>query len=185
MKIRKAKPEEAPIIAPLLLLAMEDIIFHFIGENSVEKAIQFLEISIGKNTNQYSYENCWVSELNNEIVAAMCAYDGANLHKLRKPVAETIHSLFNRSFNPEDETQSGEFYLDSLGVKPDRQGEGIGSKLLRFLINEYAHKQNKTLGLLVDKDNVNAKKLYLQAGFKIVGEKTLAGKKMEHLQFKV
>jgi len=54
--------------------------------------------------------------------------------------------------------------------------------MLRFLINEYVNNRNKTLGLLVDKDNPQAKKLYLRLGFVPVGEKTLAGKSMEHLQ---
>jgi ribosomal protein S18 acetylase RimI-like enzyme len=56
--------------------------------------------------------------------------------------------------------------------------------MFQFLIDEYVHKRDKTLGLLVDKDNPDAKKLYLKLGFEIVGEKTLVGKNMEHLQFK-
>jgi ribosomal protein S18 acetylase RimI-like enzyme len=71
-----------------------------------------------------------------------------------------------------------------MAVSPHQQGKGIGSKLFDFLIGEYVYKQNETLGLLVDKDNPNAKKLYLKLGFEVVSEKTLAGKEMEHLQFK-
>lgn len=42
MLIRKAKSEESKTIAPLILLAMEDIVYSFIGENSKEKATKFL-----------------------------------------------------------------------------------------------------------------------------------------------
>jgi len=55
---------------------------------------------------------------------------------------------------------------------------------LQFLIDEYVYKSNETLGLLVDKDNPAAKKLYLKLGFEFVGNKTFAGKQMEHLQLK-
>lgn len=82
----------------------------------------------------------------------------------------------------EDETESGEFYIDCIGVNSDQQGKGIGSKALNFLIDEYVVKNHQTLGLLVDEDNPNAKRLYLKLGFKVVGRKSLAGKKMEHLQ---
>ena len=55
MLVRKAKPEESKVIAPLTLLAMEDIMFNFIGENSKEKALDFLESLVKEKKNQYSY----------------------------------------------------------------------------------------------------------------------------------
>lgn len=184
MLVRKAKPEESKVIASLTLLAMEDIMFNFIGENSKEKALDFLESLVKEKKNQYSYENCWVAESENGIIAAAIVYNGADLEKLRRPVAQKIKESFNKSFSPEDETQAGEYYIDCVGVHPSEQGKGIGSKVFQFLIDEYVEKNNQTLGLLVDKDNPNAKKLYLKLGFEIVGEKTLVGKQLEHLQYK-
>jgi ribosomal protein S18 acetylase RimI-like enzyme len=184
MLIRKAKPEESNIIASLIFLAMEDIVYRFIGENSSDKAIQWLDSLIKEKNNQYSYENCWVVALEEGIVAAAIVYDGSRLKELRDPVAKRIKLMFNRDFNPEEETQNGEYYIDSVGVDPNQQGKGIGSRIFQFLINEYVHQRNKTLGLLVDKDNPNAKKLYLKLGFEKVGEKVLLQKTMEHLQFK-
>ena len=182
MLIRKANIEDAEIIATYILLAMEEILYQFIGEKSREKARQFLTNLIGKKNNQYSYENCWVMELNKEVAAVAVVYDGARLQILRAPVAQEIKAMFNKDFNPEDETEAGEVYIDSIAVSPQQQGQGLGAKLLQFLIDEYVIKRKETLGLLVDKENPNAKKLYLKLGFKMVGEKTLAGKRMEHLQ---
>lgn len=184
MLIRRAKPEEFKIIASHILLAMDEIIYCIIGEHSAEKATQLLEKLIQEKDNQYSYENCWIAETEKEIVGSALVYDGAKLHQLRKAVAEEIKLMFNRDLNLEDETQVGEYYIDCVGVSPNQQGKGVGSKIFQFLINEYAENRNETLGLLVDKDNPNAKKLYLKLGFEIVGEKTLAGKSMDHLQFK-
>lgn len=184
MIIRKAKVVESKEIANLFMLAMDEIIFHFIGDNSIEKAIYFLDNLIRKDANQYSYENCWVVEKDGETVAVANIYDGARLKELRAPVEKSITSLFKKDFNPEDETQSGELYIDSLGVRSDMQEKGIGTELLKFLIVEYVDKLNKTIGLLVDEDKPDAKRLYLRLGFKKVGEKMLAGKKMEHLQIR-
>lgn len=184
MNFRKARSNEAETISPFLMLAMEDIVYRFIGEESKVQARQFLTDLIGQKSNQYSYENCWVVELNNEIAAVAVVYDGARLHELRKPVASYIKARFNTDFSPEDETQAGEYYIDCISVIPQHQGKGIGSQLLKFLIEEYVRKGKFPLGLLVDKDNPNARKLYLKMGFDVVGMKTLADKTMEHLQLK-
>lgn len=184
MLIRKANKEESETITALIMLAMEDIVYNFIGEKSEGKARCFLNSLTEETGNQYSYENCWIAESGGEIVGTAVVYDGARLNELREPVGAKVKSMFNREFNPEDETQAGEYYIDCVGVNPDQQGKGIGTKIFRFLIDEYVEKRNETLGLLVDNDNPDAKKLYLKLGFEVVGEKTLTGKQMEHLQFK-
>jgi ribosomal protein S18 acetylase RimI-like enzyme len=182
MKIRKAFREDGPVIATCLFLAMEGIIYEFIGIEDKQEAFGFMEYLVDGDDNQYSYQNCWVAEINDKVVGAVAVYDGARLGELRGPVERYISNRYKRSFHPEDETEGGEFYIDSLGVDPAEQGRGIGAKLLQFLIEEYVGRRGETLGLLVDKENPGARKLYLRLGFEVVGEKELAGKKMEHLQ---
>ncbi len=92
--------------------------------------------------------------------------------------------MFGRSFEFENETGPGENYVDSVGVSREHQGKGIGSRLFRFLIEEYVSRKRTALGLLVDKENPTAKKLYLKLGFEKVGDLVLAGKSMEHMQVK-
>lgn len=183
MIIQKATPFDNRQIAPLLLLAMEDIVYRFIGKESKDSAIRFLENLIEQSGNQYSHENCWVMIENEQIIATACVYNGKDLHQLRRPVAAYIQHHFHKEFHPEDETQAGEYYIDCISVSPLHQGKGLGASLLQFLITEYPKKQQQNLGLLVDRDNPSAKRLYLKLGFKIIDERTLTGKPMEHLQF--
>lgn len=183
--IRKAEATDYKAIAQCLMLAMEDIFYVFIGENSKEKAIAFLEQLIHKKGNQYSYENCWVATSANEIVGAGLIYDGSKLRQLREAVAQEIKKVFNRAFNPEDETQTGEYYIDCIGILPNQQGKGVGSALIKFLIDHYVHQRKKTLGLLVEKNNSSAKNLYLKLGFEVIGDKILVGKHLEHMQFRL
>lgn len=182
MIIRPASKEDSEHIATFLLLAMEEIVYQFIGETNREKARDFLVYFAERVNNQYSYENCWVAEDGGEVVAAVNIYDGARLGELKKPIVQYLKTQFNRGFNPEDETQSGEYYIDALGVDPNQQGRGIGSKLLQFIIGEFVNKHYQTIGLLVDEENSAAKKLYVKLGFRPVGKKMLVGKRMEHLQ---
>lgn len=182
MTIRRARPEDARAITPLLLLAMEDIFFDFIGTKTPHVAHSFLTHLVEQKQNQYSYENCWVVEDNGELSGVACVYDGEHLEDLRAPIAQAIKAKFNRNFNPEDETQAGEVYIDCIGVNPKYQGQGIGSRLFQFLIHEYVKKQHAVLGLIVDLENPKAKKLYKRLGFKVVGTKQLTGKHFEHMQ---
>lgn len=184
MIIRKAVASDAMPIATYLQLAMEDILGEFIGENNPKSTKAFLLHFVQTKDNQYSYENCFVAEEDNKVIAAINIYDGAKLHQLRAPIAVYIRTHFYKDFNPEDETRAGEYYIDSFGVNLEHQGKGIGAKLLQHVIDTYVHQNKQTVGLLVDQDNPNAKRLYLKLGFKPIGVKTLVGKMMVHLQIR-
>lgn len=184
MIIRKATPKDAEALATHMLLAMEEIVYVFIGERDARKAKEFLWHFTAREVNQYSYQNCWVAEEAGAVMAAANVYDGARLHELRAPVLEYIRSRFGNDFMPEDETGPGEFYLDTIGVNCNHQGKGIGSKFLRFLVDEYVTGGGQTLGLLVDEENPKAKNLYVRVGFQPTGKRVLFGKLLEHLQVK-
>jgi ribosomal protein S18 acetylase RimI-like enzyme len=182
VSLRKATLNDSTVIATYLFLAMEDIVYKFIGEENPDKGRDFILRFTGKENNQYSYQNCWVAEDDKKVVAAINLYDGALLHDLRQPVFEYVRLFFDKNFNPEDETKAGEVYIDTLAVHPGLQGKGIGTKLLQFVIDEYVHRQNQTLGLLVDDTNPDAKRFYLRMGFKVVEKRIVFGRNMEHLQ---
>ncbi len=185
MNIRKALFEDAEAIAGLLMLASGEVMYKFAGEKNYPKARDFLFHFVKRQSNQYSYQNCYVAEDENELVGAVLVYDGAKLAELRKPVLDYIHQHFDSTLQVEDETHAGESYIDSLGVSSVHQGKGIGFQLLQFVINEKVKTGGGTIGLLVDKTNPGAKRLYLNLGFIPVGEKSLLGISLEHLQLKV
>ena len=182
MIIRKATIDDAIAITDHLFIAMDKILYDFIGQNDSEVAKKFLLHFVKETQNQYSWQNCFVGEYNNKVISAINIYDGANLEILRAPIIKFVRRNYNEYFNPEDETQSGEYYLDSFGVDADFRGRGFGRLMLENAIRIYVVEGGKTLGLLVDVENPNAKKLYNKIGFKPVGWKTLAGKTLEHLQ---
>ncbi len=182
MHIHPATSQDCETIAHFLFTAMEDIVYQFIGEKDEEKAISFLQHFTAKTDNQYSWENCFIGEIEGEIIAVANVYNGADLLKLRQPIIDYVKSNYNPTFNPEPETQTGEIYLDCLAVDSKFRGQGFGSQLLKFLIAEFVEKQHQTLGLLVEKDNFNAKKVYQKMGFSHMSQKPLMGKILEHWQ---
>lgn len=183
--IRKAQAEDAKQIAPIMLLAMQDIIFHFIGHPNQEEAIHFLEHFIARPENQYSYQNILVAEDNKLIIGQICLYDGQLLESLRQPILTYLKEEYNREIELENETEAGEVYLDTIAISLDAQGRGIGKALLQHVIEEFVRCQQKNIGLLVDKENPGAKSLYLRTGFQVIKTKHIFGKEMEHLQYQV
>lgn len=182
--IRKATSNDSEEIAKLLITAMEDIASYLFNTNNINDSIEILKQFISEDNNQYSWQNCWLVENDHKnIVAASNIYDGKNLIQLRRKILEYNLKNFNRELIIEDETQAGEMYIDCIGVSKDHQGKGIGTLLLKHLIETYAINNNTPLGLLVDFENPKAKELYISLGFKKTGEKSLAGKKLDHLQY--
>ncbi|WP_017260334.1 GNAT family N-acetyltransferase [Pedobacter arcticus] len=184
MIIRKATIQDSEIIAAHMLLAMQDVVYGFIGVKDSTKAKAFLRYFVEQENNQYSYKNCFVAEEENEVIGTLNIYDGAKLEQLRAPVLAYLKQCYAKEFNPEKETAQGEYYIDTIGVSATHQGKGIGTKLLKYIIQTYVNDNKYTLGLLVDEENPNAEKLYLSLGFELVGYKGLLGKRLKHLQMK-
>lgn len=184
INFRKATKNDSLFIAKTMMLAMDKIIYNFIGDENYNEALSFLEELIQLENNQYSYENTVIVEYDSALAGSTTFYDGALLHELRQPVMSLLYQKYNRKLSLEDETQKGEIYIDTIAVLNEFQGKGIGSKILDYLIEEISIKKHKTLGLLVDFDNPNAQKLYEKKGFEVVGEKRLANKMHKHMQIK-
>lgn len=182
LAIRTAKKEDFDIVPELMLQAMEDIIFNFIQKNDVEEAIYFLGQLFKQPSNLYSYENTFVAiDEEDNIIGSVTGYNGDYFDQLRQPVLELMKNNYNNYTIPESETKGGEFYLDTIAVSPVAQGKGVGTQLLKHII-DYAHYQNfKQIGLLVDIGNPNAKKLYKKLGFRPDYQITLAGHQYDHL----
>jgi ribosomal protein S18 acetylase RimI-like enzyme len=184
--IRPATPTDAPAISQLILLAMGNALANKFA-NSDEPAVAetlFTRFA-GLTDNQYSYENVLLWEENGAICGMIAAYDGAKLDELRKPFLLYTSTQLGFTGTPEDETQSGEFYIDCLSVFPQYQGKGIAKSLIKALFERATELGHRTVGLLVSKGNDKAKKLYTGLGFEVVGEQALLGGRHFHLQYQL
>ena len=131
---------------------------------------------------QYSYRNVLAAYTSSGILAGICvAYDGAKLHQLRHRFYEAALEAFGIDYTGmTDETEDGEFYIDSLAVSSNFRGKGIASQLLQA----GAELEIPTVGLLGDKGNPKAEALYQRLGFVYVNDSTWGGHPMRHLQYK-
>ncbi|WP_109699346.1 GNAT family N-acetyltransferase [Chitinophaga deserti] len=179
--IRPATPDDAPVAVPLLFLAMEEIARKLSGTNDMQVVTHIFEHLFRERGNQYSYENALIFEGDKGPAGMILGYDGGKLHDLRKPVLDYIRWQTGAGICPEDETQPGEYYLDSIAVAPGNQGKGIGSRLIGAATQKAATEGMPRAGLLVSTDNPAAQRLYERMGFKVEYTIPFAGGRYHHL----
>ena len=179
IKIRPAVVNDAPVIAQAVAIA--------IGEETVVKYcgaeyLKALEAVASAEGTQYSYRNVLVAEVDGIVAGAVVGYDGALLETLRSGTLSILKEFNPSVYVADDETQSGEFYIDSISVLPQFRGCGIGKRLLMAIVGKGLVLGNGKVGLMVDFGNSGAASLYERCGFKPVGEKLFYSHKMHHLQ---
>ena len=178
LNIRKATKDDAPLIAKVVAMAIgEESAVLYGGDNYMKV---FEEIALLEDS-QYSYRNAFVAEVDGNAVGAVIAYDGADLHPLRKSTLDVLSKHIGIEMQIADETDASEFYLDSLAVLPEYRGRGVGVKLILAVKERAFNEYNKNLGLLVDFENPDAERLYKSVGFERADVKDFLGHKMWHL----
>lgn len=187
ISVRPAVRTDAPEIAKAIIEAVgTEITLDFAGGRDRIPLVYRLFTELAEcEDSQYSYRNSWVAVAENGIIAGVIiGYDGSELKRLRERFIEKTKSVLGYDFKSEDmsdEASPDEFYLDSLCVFEPFRGRGIASRLIDTAVGSRTD-LGKPVGLIVDKDNHRARKLYECLGFSLVGETPFAGTIMDHLQ---
>jgi len=185
MRIENAKKEHARDIARLIMQAMsEDCCKYLAGPGKTLADFEnMMTMLAAAEQSQYSYRNTIVALDDDGNVAGICVgYPGDELHRLREAFFVAARQYLGREFNGiDDETEPGEYYLDSLAVYPQYRRRGIAKALLRAFTDK-AHAHGLPAGLLVDKKNPNAERLYKALGFVYVGDKVWSNHAMSHMK---
>ncbi|MBO7301240.1 MAG: GNAT family N-acetyltransferase [Bacteroidaceae bacterium] len=175
IKIRKAVSDDAEFIALVVAMAL--------GGDEEHKLYKVFKELSGRENTQYSYCNTLIAEVAGKPAGAIVGYDGGCLKELRIPIFELIRKHTGEVIEIEDETEAGEFYLDSLAVLPEYRSCGVGRMLLCAMRDMAIETGYEKVGLIVDFDNPRAEALYSSLGFERVGRKRFLGHPMWHLQY--
>lgn len=188
MKIVNAEKTDASLIGETVVSAVGDeIAENFAYPKSKADVLRLFTNLAAREDSQYSYINTMKAvDENGRPMGFIIGYDGERLHELRKAFFEEVRSVLDREMEGTvpDECETDEFYLDSLAVFPEFRGKGIARALISAMAQRAAS-YGKPLGLLCDKDNKKARRLYDSLGFIQVGETPFAGEMMNHLQIPI
>lgn len=119
----------------------------------------------------YSYRHALIAWVDDEPVGLCLAYDGNNYHAIRLRTFAAFTALHPDEdddmdlANAEDETEAGEFYIDSLAVLPAYRRRGIARQLMQAQMQRGRNLGLTHQTLLVDPENPNAQGLYRALGF--------------------
>lgn len=189
MKIIPSLPEHAPLIGKAVTMAIgNELAAELGGPDHTVADVEALFASLAARPDtQYSYLNSLsaVDDAGN-VMGIIVGYDGARLIELRRVFfAEAAKQIGLETEGEVDdlpvETSPDEFYLDSLAVMPEYRGRGVATALIEAA-GERARECGKPLGLLVDKTNSRARRLYESLGFRQIGERYFAGELMDRMQ---
>lgn len=187
MIIRQATINDSAFIAKAILLALGMNLDNLEEESywGDDSLILFSNLA-RREDSQYSYKNTLVCEVEGEVAGVLIAYEGAKLYSLREALFNEVERMNLATITGlEDETEPGEYYIDSLTVFAEFRGRGIATMLINSAVEEARKRNIHKVGLIVDKENPNAAKLYTKLGFKYVKDKMFLGHEMEHLQIDV
>ena len=177
---RRATCADADTIAKVVSMAIGDeyALRSYCGEDYMSV---LAEIARGDAT-QYSWRNAIIAEVEGNIAGAVVGYDGAQLYALREGTFAVLRQSIGRVPNIVDETEPGEYYLDSVGVLPEYRGLGVGRALIEAFCARAFAEGHRCVGLIVDYDNPVADKLYASLGFKHINTKLFFNHQMWHMQ---
>ncbi len=182
--IRNAAKSQSAAIARLVMMAMtDDCCQHFCGVGyGLDDFRRMMTALVAREDSQYSYRNTLVALADDKVVGIAVSYDGALLHELRQAFIEAAkHQIGKDHTGMDDETQSGELYLDSLAVLPEYRRRGIAKQLLKATKRKAEGMKLPCVGLLVDQGNPVGESLYASVGFRYVNDSQWGGHPMKHL----
>lgn len=167
IEIRDAKIEDVEIVAWTVLTALD---------METDEMKKFID-SCSDESTMYSWKNSIVALVDGVVVGSLIVYDGRRYQQLRHRTWDSLWDDMDKDYlsKVEAESRDGEFYLDSMAIRPEYRGIGIGRMLI-----EYAIEKGKRLGfayscLLVDKDKPKLEAYYQTMGFERFGEMEFFG----------
>lgn len=173
--IRPATLEDSKAVIELMYTAIGSIAHTLAGSDDVDETLQILEAFFKQQGNRLSYDKVIVKEEEGEVIAFILAYHGSEAASLDAPFVE--HLKARGMTNPiiVTEAREDEYYLDSLAVHSNYQGQGIGTEMLTVFEHRAQELGHTQIMLLVDEENTSAKRLYKKLGYTEDGMLQLSG----------
>ena len=150
--IRNIKEEDIPYVVKLQTKSWQVAYKNIVDEKYLNNLDNEFEIRVKRIKENYMDNGFVVAELNKEIVG-LCRY------------------TFSNKFSPEIENADCE--LNAIYVKPELKGNGIGTKLFKYVVEEFKKENKKHMILWCLKENEKSKKFYTKMGGKTIEEKKI------------
>lgn len=180
LTLRPAMPADADWAVALMQATIGPIGWRLSGAENDQAATQALRPFFREGGNRLSFDRVLVAELAGRAAALALSYPGDAAPALDAPFRARLRAL-GLPERIETEAEPGEWYLDTLATRPEFRGQGLGRALVEGVAAQALQAGHTRLGLLVDRENHGARRLYGRLGFQQAGERTLTGSPYLHL----
>ncbi|MFC6290918.1 GNAT family N-acetyltransferase [Levilactobacillus angrenensis] len=187
MIIREARPADAPQIAPLMNLIYDEMELTDLEDVPGPDLLKVITAAYRTRTYLSGAATTVVAEANGQVVGVAFGYPGENEDVVDDVMTRLAaqSAAFDEPLDLDSETAAGEWYLDSLAVSPDHQGQGIGRQLLRALPIYAQRDRQAVIGLNVDLENPGAMRLYERMGYEVTGKQMIGDHEYYHMQLEI
>lgn len=160
--IRKATAADAAFVARVAVMALGEDFAAFLDDTD---KMQRITAICHREDTLYSWANAWVAVCDDMPVGAIIGYDGARYAAMRELTFGLFADMLDETTRQMPmETESGEYYLDSLAVEPTYRNRGIARQLLLHARESFLKEKRQPVTLVVLPDNP-ARGLYESIGF--------------------
>lgn len=133
----------------------------------------------------YSWRNSIVACDGDEAIGCIVCYAGDKYETLRQYTWGNLWRDIDEDFIKKTpaETHPGEFYLDSMAIRPEYRGKGIGELLIEAAISKGRELGYKKFSLLVDVEKPRLKAYYETIGFCESGKMMFFGHQYDIMRY--
>jgi ribosomal protein S18 acetylase RimI-like enzyme len=179
--MRKATPQDAAAVIPLISSAIGEIGYVLTGAKDEAAMLEGLEFFFRQQGNRLSHDHVYVLERDGAIAGFVLAYHGKDIEQLDALIKQRLQQLGLPDEGIIPEARDDEYYLDSVAVHPSFQGQGLGTQLIREFEQQAVRLGHDKVLLIVDVENTRAKALYERLGYTPDGFLEIGGHAYERM----
>lgn len=179
--VRPAQLADAPLVAPLIVDAIDEIANRLTGEDEPKAILHSLEELFKRTDNRHSYQNTYIAEISGEIAGIMVVYGGDQAPTLDHNLEQWLAAKGACMQKIEVEARPDEFYIDTICTAPQYRGHGVGTTLLKYADNIAQEKGYQKVSLSVEKQKERARHLYEKMNFIYSEPWMIIGEEFDHM----
>ena len=176
--IGPASPDVAAAASTLIYMTMGGMADYLFGAGDPARARDLLGRLFRLESNRFSYRFADVATLSGQTTGLLISYSGRVMRSLDLQMAVELlrqsgfvdFARFMGRVLPVAgvrEAEDDEYFISNVAVLPERQGRGIGTKLLSRAEDKAREQGFRKLSLTVDTKNERARALYARIGFAV------------------
>lgn len=180
LAVRPATIADTPIATPLIYMTMEQFADYLFGADNPTKVVEVISRLFAQPLNRFSYQFADMVDKDDHPAGMMISYPGRTMNRLSLSMGKQLWSIYGlrgfvrfvRRVLPlafVREACADEYYINTLAVLPDSQGQGIGTYLLSYAENKAREMHYNKCALSVEVNNLRARTLYERVGYRIIG----------------